>query len=251
MSNIYKALLGAKAVIPYVTCGDPNMAVSEQLIVALCKAGADIIELGIPFSDPVAEDAALIESNSRALGAGITSADIFGMIKRVRARVDTPLVLVAYANSVLSRGIDNFTDSMRDSGIDALILKDVPHEESAEFRSACADKGIDYISSVSLSSIDRAITIAEQAEGFINCYMSPDECDCIAQLSAISRIASACDIPCVINADCYDSELTSSLMQHAGGIVIPSAIVTIISNCGRDSIAAAADYIAAARRAIK
>ena len=128
MSNIAKAFASGKAFIPFITCGDPDLVTTEQAVRAMTKAGADLIELGIPFSDPTAEGPVIQAANARALSAGTTTDKIFEMVRHLRQDLTTPLVFMTYANVVFSYGIDRFCAACAEVGVDGLILPDVPYE---------------------------------------------------------------------------------------------------------------------------
>ena len=126
MSNIKKAFEGGKAFIPFITCGDPSLEITEQLVYAMEEAGADLIELGIPFSDPTAEGPVIQEANIRALSGGVTTDKIFDMVRKIRQRSNIPLVFMTYANVVFSYGTERFMKTASEIGMDGLILPDVP-----------------------------------------------------------------------------------------------------------------------------
>ena len=146
MNKIRSAFENKKAFIPFITCGDPDLETSEKLIKAAEENGADLIELGIPFSDPTAEGPVIQAANIRALSAGTTTDKVFDMVKRVRENVKVPLVFMTYANVVFSYGAERFIATCAKVGIDGLILPDVPFEEKEDFAPLCAQYGLDYTS---------------------------------------------------------------------------------------------------------
>lgn len=143
MSKIKTAFASGKAFIPFVTCGDPSLDITEQIVYAMADAGADLIELGIPFSDPTAEGPVIQEANVRALSAGTTTDKIFDMVRRIRQKTDIPMVFMTYANVVYSYGSERFIRTAAEIGMDGLILPDVPFEEKAEFDPLCRQYGLD------------------------------------------------------------------------------------------------------------
>ena len=145
MSRIANAFENEKAFIPFLTCGDPDLESTETLIKAMADAGADLIELGIPFSDPTAEGAVIQNANMRALSGGTTTEKIFDMVRSVRKSVQIPLVFMTYANVVFSYGTDKFLKMAAEVGIDGIILPDVPFEEKAEFSEPCSKYGLEFI----------------------------------------------------------------------------------------------------------
>ena len=174
MSNprIKAAFQDGKAFIPFVTCGDPNLETTKKIIAELADAGAAIIELGIPFSDPTAEGPVIQAANMRALEAGTTTDKVFEMVTEVRKTIDTPLVFMTYANVVFHYGIEEFCARAAEAGMDGLILPDVPFEEKEEFAGACRSHGMDLISMIAPTSEERIDMIASQAEGFVYCVSS-------------------------------------------------------------------------------
>ena len=172
MSKVRQAFARGKAFIPFVTCGDPSLAVTEALVCAMAEAGADLIELGIPFSDPTAEGPVIQAANERALAGGVTTDKIFDMVRRLRARTDVPMVFMTYANVVFSYGAERFIRTAAEAGMDGLILPDLPYEEKGEFDPLCRQYGLDLISLVAPTSHERVRAIARAAEGFVYCVSS-------------------------------------------------------------------------------
>ena len=171
-SRIKAAFQDGKAFIPFVTCGDPSLETTKKIVAELAQAGAAVIELGIPFSDPTAEGPVIQSANMRALGAGTTTDKVFDMVADLRKTVDTPFVFMTYANVVFHYGIEKFCVRAAEAGVDGLILPDVPFEEKEEFAGPCRKHGIDLISMIAPTSEERIDTIAREAEGFIYCVSS-------------------------------------------------------------------------------
>lgn len=167
MSNIKKAFENGKAFIAFVTCGDPDLETTAKVVRAAVENGADLIELGIPFSDPTAEGPVIQGANLRALRGGITTDKIFAFVKELRRDVKVPMVFMTYANVVFSYGAEKFISTCRDIGIDGLILPDLPFEEKEEFLPTCRQYGVDLISLIAPTSENRISMIAREAEGFI------------------------------------------------------------------------------------
>ena len=172
MSKIQKAFEGKKAFIPFITCGDPNLETTEQLVYAMERAGASLIELGIPFSDPTAEGPVIQGANLRALSGGVTTDKIFDLVVKIRKNTAIPLVFMTYANVVFSYGTERFIKRAAEIGMDGLILPDVPFEEKEEFDRVCREYGLDLISLIAPTSHDRIRMIAKEASGFIYCVSS-------------------------------------------------------------------------------
>ena len=169
MSRIQQAFANGKAFIPFLTCGDPDLGTTAALVRTMAEAGADLIELGIPFSDPTAEGPVIQAANARALAGGVTTDQIFGMARALRRDVAVPMVFMTYANVVFSYGTERFLAAAAEAGIDGLILPDVPFEEKEEFAPACRACGLDLISLIAPTSEGRISEIAKAAEGFVYC----------------------------------------------------------------------------------
>ena len=167
MSNIRRAFENGKAFIPFITCGDPDLETTAAVVRAAVENGADLIELGIPFSDPTAEGPVIQEANVRALNGGVTTDKIFGLVRELRKNVTVPMVFMTYANVVFSYGSERFISTCREIGIDGLILPDVPYEEKEEFLSLCRKYGVDLVSLIAPTSENRIAMIAKEAEGFL------------------------------------------------------------------------------------
>ena len=167
MSNIKKAFEKGKAFIAFITCGDPDLETTARAVRAAAENGADLIELGIPFSDPTAEGSVIQGANLRALNGGITTDKIFAFVKELRKDVTVPMVFMTYANAVFSYGAKKFISACREIEIDGLILPDLPFEEKEEFHSICSQYGVDLISLIAPTSKNRIAMIAKEAEGFI------------------------------------------------------------------------------------
>ena len=167
MSNIHKAFENGKAFIPFITCGDPDLATTAAVVRAAAANGADLIELGIPFSDPTAEGPVIQGANLRALSGGVRTDQIFDLVRQLRTDVTVPMVFMTYANVVFSYGAEKFIATCREIGIDGLILPDLPFEEKEEFLPLCRKYGVDLISMIAPTSENRIAMIAKEAEGFL------------------------------------------------------------------------------------
>ncbi|MCD8249666.1 MAG: tryptophan synthase subunit alpha, partial [Lachnospiraceae bacterium] len=166
MSNIRKAFENGKAFIPFITCGDPDLETTRAVVCAMAENGADLIELGIPFSDPTAEGPVIQGANLRALSGGVTTDKIFDMVVEVQKEVKLPMVFMTYANVVYSYGTERFLDRAAAIGMDGLILPDVPFEEKDEFAGACKERGLDLVSLIAPTSPERIARMAMEADGF-------------------------------------------------------------------------------------
>ena len=167
MSNIKKAFENGKAFIAFITCGDPDVNTTISAVREAVKNGADLIELGIPFSDPTAEGPVIQNANVRALKNGITTDKVFELVKELRKDVKVPMVFMTYANVVYSYDAEKFISTCKEIGIDGLILPDIPYEEKDEFVEICHKYDVDLVSFVAPTSENRIAMIAKEAEGFI------------------------------------------------------------------------------------
>ena len=224
MSNIAKAFANGKAFIPFVTCGDPDLETTANIVRAMAEAGADLIELGIPFSDPTAEGPVIQSANVRALSAGTTTDRIFDLVQDLRKDVTIPMVFMTYANVVFSYGAEKFISTCQEIGIDGLILPDIPYEEKDEFDPICKRYGVDLISMVAPTSEDR-----------------------IAMVELI-RANSSC--PCAVGFGISTPEQAKKMAGLADGAIVGSAIVKLIAQYGREAVPYVADYVKQMKEAV-
>jgi tryptophan synthase alpha chain len=249
MSRISQAFQNGKAFIPFVTCGDPSLEVTDKLVCAMAEAGADLIELGIPFSDPTAEGPTIQGANIRALSGGVTTDKIFDMVRRVRQKCAKPLVFMTYANVVFSYGVDRFLDAAAEIGMDGLILPDVPFEEKAEFAAPCAARGLDFISLIAPTSNARIEMIAREAQGFVYCVSSLGvtgvrgeiTTDVGAMVELVRRANP--DIPCAVGFGISTPAQAAKMAALSDGAIVGSAIVKLCAQYGQDCVEPVADYV--------
>ncbi|STP06452.1 tryptophan synthase subunit alpha [Helicobacter canis] len=229
MSSIAQAFSKAKAFIPFITCGDPNLAFSEKAIYTLAENGADIIELGIPFSDPVAEGGVIQKATARALESGTSVEDVFRLVAKVRTKSGVPLVLMTYANIVFSYGSKEFFAKARELGVNGVILPDVPYEEREEF--ARFAQGIDLIPLIAPTSNDRIAMLATNAQGFIYCVSSLGVTGVRENIpsneSIIARIKQASSTPVAVGFGISTPDQVKEIARYADGVIIGSAVVSI------------------------
>ena len=255
-SRIGSAFAHGKAFIPFITCGDPDLATTEAAVRAMAANGADLIELGIPFSDPTAEGPVIQAANVRALSAGTTTDKIFEMVRRLRADVTVPLVFMTYANVVFSYGADRFLSICRDVGVDGLILPDVPYEEKAEFGPLCAQYGLDLISMIAPTSQDRIKTIAGDASGFLYCVSSlgvtGTRTSITTDVGAMTALVrEATDVPCAVGFGISTPEQAKKMAAVADGVIVGSAIVKLCAQYGADSPEPVGAYVRTMKDAIR
>jgi tryptophan synthase alpha chain len=259
-NRIASAFTGAKApngkaFIPFITAGDPSLDVTEQLVYALDEAGADIIELGIPFSDPTAEGPVIQHANLRALSGGTTPGKVLDLVRRIRTKTQVPLVFMTYANVVFSRGTQQFVDAAADAGIDGLILADVPYEESEEFSVPCQKAGIDLINMVAPTSHDRIREIARNTHGFLYCVSSLGvtgmRSEITTDIAGMVHLAKeAADIPCAVGFGISTPEQAADMARQSDGAIVGSAIVNIVAEHGADCVPYVAEYVRRMKQAV-
>ena len=248
MTKIADAFANGKAFIPFLTCGDPDLETTEKLIGAIAEAGADLIELGIPFSDPTAEGPVIQDANLRALSAGTTTDKIFDMVRRVRQTVSIPMVFMTYANVIFSYGADRFLKTAAEIGMNGSIVPDVPFEEKQEFEPLCQKYGLAQISMIAPTSHDRIRAIAEQANGFLYCVSSLGVTGTRTAITTdigamVKLVKEVKDIPCAVGFGISTPEQAESMCRQADGAIVGSAIVKLIAQYGRDSAQPVADYV--------
>ena len=256
MSNIRKAFEGGKAFIPFITCGDPSLEITEQLVYAMEEAGADLIELGIPFSDPTAEGPVIQGANIRALSGGVTTDKVFGLVRELRRDVTIPLVFMTYANVVFSYGSERFISTCRDIGIDGLILPDVPYEEKDEFAPICHKYGVDLISLIAPTSEDRIGMIAGEAEGFLYVVSSLGVTGTRSEIKTdltdvMAAVRRASDIPAAIGFGISTPEQAEKMSEIADGVIVGSAIIKILEKYGKNAPEHVGEYVKSMKDAMR
>ena len=240
MSNIASAFANGKAFIPFVTCGDPDLETTAALVRTMAEAGADLIELGIPFSDPTAEGPVIQGANMRALAGGVTTDKIFDMVRDLRRDITVPMVFMTYANVVFTYGTERFVSVCRDIGMDGLILPDLPFEEKDEFAPVCRAYGIDIISLVAPTSADRIAMIAREAEGFLYVVSSlgvtGTRSEITTDLASIIRVVREnTSIPCAIGFGISTPEQARKMAALSDGAIVGSAIIKLLERYGKDA----------------
>ena len=248
MSNIQSAFDHGKAFIPFVTCGDPDLETTGAIVRAAAANGADLIELGIPFSDPTAEGPVIQDANLRALSGGVTTDRIFAFVKELRQDVKIPLVFMTYANVVFSYGAERFFTACRDIGIDGLILPDLPYEEKEEFLPLCHQYGVDLISMIAPTSENRIAMIAKEAEGFLYLVSSLGvtgvRSEIKTDLASIAEVVRQnTDIPCAIGFGISTPEQAKKMADLSDGAIVGSAIVKIIAQHGKNAAGPVGEYV--------
>lgn len=240
MSNIKKAFENKKAFIPFITCGDPDLETTASAVRAAVSKGADLIELGIPFSDPTAEGPVIQGANLRALKGGITTDQIFEFAEKLRQDITVPMVFMTYSNVVFSYGAENFLSACNRVGMDGLILPDLPFEEKEEFLPECRKYGIDLISLIAPTSKDRIAKIAKEAEGFLYIVSSLGvtgvRSEIQTDLKAIVEVVRQnTSIPCAIGFGISTPEQAREMAGLADGVIVGSAIVKFLEQYGSNA----------------
>ena len=246
--NKITAAFKHKAFIPFITAGDPDLETTKTLIREIVANGADIVEIGIPFSDPVAEGPAIQKADERALANGINTDDIFQMVTELRTEIDTPFVFMTYINPVFVYGIDKFMARCKETGVDGVIIPDVPFEEKGFIQEACRDHGITYISMVAPSSAERIAMIAKEAEGFVYCVSSLGVTGVRDAITSdvskmVEWVRSAGHVPAAIGFGISTPAQAREMARKADGVIVGSAIVRLIERYRREAVPEVAAYI--------
>ena len=254
--RIAEAFANGKAFIPFLTCGDPSLEVTEQLIYAMEEAGADLIELGIPFSDPTAEGPVIQAANVRALSGGVTTDKIFDMVKRLRQNTKIPMVFMTYANVVFSYGTERFIQKAASLGMDGLILPDVPFEEKEEFDSVCKKYGLDLISLIAPTSHERITQIAKEAEGFVYCVSSLGVTGMRSTITTdigamVQLVKAAKDIPCAVGLGISTPEQAAAMAAKSDGAIVGSAIVKLCGQYKEACVPYVKEYVKSMKDAVR
>ena len=256
MSNIKKAFENGKAFIPFITCGDPDLSTTKAAVIAAVENGADLIELGIPFSDPTAEGPVIQNANLRALSNGVTTDRIFSLVKELREEVKIPFVFMTYSNVVFSYGARRFISSCKDIGIDGLILPDLPFEEKGEFLPITSEYGIDLISLIAPTSENRISMIAKEAEGFIYVVSSLGVTGVRSEIttdlpSIIKVIRENTSLPCAIGFGISTPEQAKKMADISDGAIVGSAILKLLEKYGTDAPEYIGEYVKKMKDALR
>lgn len=256
MSKIASAFDHGKAFIAFITCGDPDLDTTGRAVRAAVENGADLIELGIPFSDPTAEGPVIQEASLRALQAGTTTDRIFGFVKELRTDVMVPMVFMTYANVIFSYGAEKFISTCAQIGIDGLILPDLPFEEKEEFLPLCRQYGVDLISLIAPTSENRVAMIAREAEGFIYLVSSlgvtGTRSEITTDLAPIIRtIRENAEVPVAIGFGISTPEQAKKMAAISDGAIVGSAIEKILAQHGKESAEYIGDYVRSMKNALK
>lgn len=256
MSNIAKAFANGKAFIPFITCGDPDLATTAAAVRAMAANGADLIELGIPFSDPTAEGPVIQGANIRALKAGTTTDKVFDFVRELRRDVSIPLVFMTYANVVFSYGAERFISACAEIGIDGMILPDLPYEEKDEFLPICRKYGVDLISMIAPTSENRIAMIAKEAEGFLYIVSSLGVTGTRSEIrtdlaSIVKVVRQNTKTPCAIGFGISTPEQAAKMAGIADGAIVGSAIIKLLEQYGKDAPEHIGAYVKSMKDAVR
>lgn len=254
MSKIQKAFENGKAFIAFLTAGDPDAASTVKYILEMEKAGADLIEIGIPFSDPTAEGVVIQEASIRALQGGMTTEGVFGIVEEVRKQSQVPLALMTYLNPVHHYGYERFFERCKNLGVDGIIVPDLPFEEKPEVEKVASGYGVDVISLIAPTSKERIRMIAKEASGFIYVVSSMGVTGVRSKIttdvdSIVKEIKGVTDVPCAIGFGISTPEQAAEMAKSADGVIVGSAIVKIIAQYGDKADKAVYDYVKSMKEA--
>ncbi|WP_288687079.1 tryptophan synthase subunit alpha [uncultured Catenibacterium sp.] len=254
--GIERAFSKGKAFIGFITSGDPDLETTEKIVYAMDQAGCDLIELGIPFSDPTAEGPVIQEANVRALSNGVTTDKVFEMVNRIRKNTDIPMVFMTYANVVYSYGIEKFCSKMVEGNMSGMILPDVPFEEKEEFDTVCKAYGLDLISMIAPTSHQRIQTIAKEANGFIYCVSSLGVTGVRSKITTdigamVDLVREVTDVPVAVGFGISTPEQAKKMASQSDGAIVGSAIIKIIEKYRKNAPQYVEAYVKEMVEAIK
>lgn len=248
MNNLRQVFQGGKAFIPFITAGDPTMEITEQLVIQMAQAGADLVEIGIPFSDPVAEGEVIQRADARALAGGVTTDKIFEMVGRIRKSCSVPIAFMSYVNPIFTYGTERFMKACESVGVQAVIVPDVPFEEKNELLPFCLKYNVALISMIAPTSSERIRMIAKEAQGFIYCVSSMGVTGVRQEISADARemirlVKEVSDIPCAVGFGISTPEQAAKIVEFSDGVIVGSAIVKIAEQYGTDCVSHVVEYV--------
>lgn len=255
MSKIANAFKNGKAFIPFITCGDPDLETTAAVVRAAVANGADLIELGIPFSDPTAEGPVIQDANLRALSGGVTTDKVFDLVRELRTDVTVPMVFMTYSNVVFSYGAEKFISICKEIGIDGLILPDLPYEEKEEFLPLCHQYDVDLISLIAPTSENRIAMIAKEAEGFIYLVSSLGVTGVRSEIktdleSIVKVIRDNTDTPVAIGFGISKPEQAKKMAGISDGAIVGSAIIKLLAQYGKDAAPHVGEYVKSMKDAL-
>lgn len=256
MSNISKAFDHGKAFIAFITAGDPDIETSRKCILEMVRAGADLIEIGIPFSDPIAEGPVIQEADLRALTGGTTTDNVFSLAADLRRETDVPMVFMTYLNVLFKYGYDKFFSKCHEIGMDGVIIPDLPYEEKGEADEFASKYDIDVVSLIAPTSEERIKTIAADAKGFIYVVSSLGVTGVRSEIktdleSILREIRKVSDKPAAVGFGISTPEQAAKIAAYSDGVIVGSAIVKIVAKYGKDAPSHVYDYVKSMKDAIR
>ncbi len=254
MSKISNAFKDGKAFIGFLTAGDPTTEKTVEYILAMEEAGCDLIEIGIPFSDPMAEGVVIQDANVRALKHNTTTDDVFDVVKAVREKTDVPLVFLTYINPVFFYGYEAFFKRCNELGVDGIISPDLPYEEKGEIADIALKNDVDVISLIAPTSKERIQKIAGDATGFIYVVSSLGVTGMRSEIKTdlnaiIEDIRDVTDLPLAVGFGINTPEQARDIGKIADGVIVGSAIVKIIEEYGENATDALKEYVSSMKKA--
>lgn len=256
MNKIENAFKNQKALIGFVTAGDPSLEVTEDVIFKMIDGGCDILEIEIPFSDPVAEGPVIQSANVRAINNGTTTDKVFELAEKISEQADVPLVFMAYLNVLFKYGYDRFLEKAEKCGVSGVIVPDLPYEEKAELETVADKYGITVLPFVAPATQERIKTIAAEAKGFINAmstmgYRSRDDMVVSSSAEIVKCVKAVTDVPVVIAVGVETPEDTKEYTAYADGVVLNSAIIELIEKHGENAPDKVLEYVRSIKNAMK
>lgn len=255
MSRIKEAFVNGKAFIPFITCGDPDLETTKKLVLEMVHNGADLIELGIPFSDPTAEGSVIQAASLRALNAGTTTDKVFELVRELRKEITIPMVFMTYANVVFSYDAERFISTCEEIGMDGIILPDLPFEEKDEFDAICKAHNIDLISLIAPTSENRVAMIAKEAKGFIYIVSSLGVTGMRNEIqtdiaSIVELVRANTSVPCAVGFGISRPDQAAKMAGFSDGAIVGSAIMKLIEKYGVDAVPYVGAYVKEMKDAI-
>ena len=260
MNRIEKTLAelkakGEKALITFITAGDPDLETTEKLVLEMFEKGSDIVEIGVPFSDPVAEGKTIQAASLRSLAHGTNLTEIFAAVENLRKKTEKPLILMMYVNTIFRFGTERFFKLCSEKGIDGVIVPDLPFEERDEIRSFAEDNGIIPISLVAPTSHQRIESIASDAQGFLYCVSSTGVTGTRSKFSTnfdefFGEIKKSCKVPAMVGFGISNPEQAAKMGSYCDGVIVGSAIVNIVGQLGRDSVEKVGEFVRSLKKAL-
>ena len=256
MNKIADAFADKKAFIPFITARDQDLDTTKEIILAMQEAGADLIEIGIPFSDPVAEGPVIQEADDRALASGTTTDKSFDMVKSIQDKIQIPIVFMTYINPIYVYGTEKFAKKSKECGVAGVIVPDVPFEEKKEIQDIFAKENLVVISMIAPTSMDRVRMIAKEAEGFVYCVSSLGVTGVRSEINTgisamIEQVKQVKDIQCAIGFGISTPEQAKTMTAISDGAIVGSAIVKIVAEYGKESVPYVKEYVQSMAEAVR